>query len=164
MRITFHLAFEDYYDAAQVLNASNRRISGVAVIALAVVLGVVWMRVPNVTGGHHHFLLASLLLMLLASFPAVRYLSKLSSARAYRKARGDKAGKEFTVDISEDGIQSLDPPQKDEWSRFSKYSESAGAFILCRETSVYAILPKRAFDREGIDSFRRILGAKLPKH
>ena len=162
MRITFRLASEDYYEAAQARSANNRRVSEVAFLAMVGALSVVWIRAPNARGGHSYALLGFVLLALLALIPVSRLLAKLSFTNTWKNAADP--GKDFTVDISEHGIQSLDPTQKDEWSRFSKYSESVNSFILYKDGSVYAILPKRAFDPESINSFRRILKAKLPKH
>jgi hypothetical protein len=164
MRISFRLALEDYYDALQVSRARNRRIRGIAVFTMAVVLAVVLMREPNVPGGHPIIALVCLLVILLGSIPTFSWLERRSFKNSDNKGAASYPDRELTIEISETGIETVNSVHRDEWSRFSKYSESDNAFILYRDNTIYSILPKRAFDSEGISSFRRILEAKLSKH
>jgi len=53
---------------------------------------------------------------------------------------------EFSVDISEEGIQSADSTDRGQWPRFSNYSESKNPFVICQADSIHVIVPKRAFD------------------
>jgi hypothetical protein len=82
-----------------------------------------------------------------------------------RVRRGVSTGsnKEVSVEISDEGIQSADSASRDEWSHFSKYSESKNAFIVYKGDCIYVILPKRAFDIDGVDRFRMLIEAKLPR-
>jgi len=163
MRITFNLTTEDYYDAAQARNKRNRRISGVVALATAFVIIALWIRGPDVESGHKYLSLGLFLIMFFGIFPASKWIEKYSFRHALKNAEYNQ-NKELTIDISDTGIQSLDSPQREDWSRFSKYSETVSSFILYQADSIHAIFPKRAFDPESINSFRRILDAKLPKH
>jgi hypothetical protein len=163
MQITFRLASEDYYDAALTHRAKNRRINEAAVLAMVVVLSVVWMRAPNAQSTRSYVGLGLLLVVLVAMVLASRWLEKFSFRNASRDAEVNPC-KECSVDISEDGIQTTDQAQRDDWSHFSKYSESARSFILYQGSSVCAILPKRAFRPDSIDRFRHILKKTLPKY
>lgn len=160
MRIIFRLEFEDYYDAAQARSARDRRVRQVAVLAVVALLLVAWMRAGNSRGGYVYVLLA---LLLLLSIPLAQWVSKRSFLNALRKDASTGPNREFSVEISKEGIQSADSAYRDDWSHFSKYSESNGAFILYQEDSISAILPKRAFDVDGADGFRRLVEAKLPR-
>ena len=162
MRTTFRLAFEDYYDAEQARNAKNRYVTTFAILAMTLLLGLVLMRQPVTQGGHPLVALVLAFLVLVGAVRAVRWLDKRSFERSFNRDAND--AKVCTVDISESGIELLDPPQRDEWSSFSKYSESDKSFILYQGTSVYAIFPKRALHLEDVEHVRRILNARLPKH
>jgi len=75
----------------------------------------------------------------------------------------DSSGTEFTVDILEDGIQSPGTSNLDKWSDFSRYAESSVSFVLLGKDSIEAIFPKRAFDADGMRSFRRILKSRVAR-
>ena len=160
MRVTYRLAFEDYYDAYQARTAKRRRVRELLLLAITVLLCAAWIRTENRRVGQGYLVLG---VMFLLSLPAARWLNKISFENAYRRGASDSSGKEFTVDISEDGIQVPHTPHKENWSCFSKYSESGSAFILYRSSSIHAILPKRAFEAGDIDSFRRLLRGKLAR-
>jgi hypothetical protein len=164
MRSTFHLGLDDYYDAAQARNAKNRRIANSAVLLIILLLGLVWFRTPTPKGGHPVSALVLASLLLIGVMRATSWLGKLYFERSFDSAANHETSKVYTVDISEDGIELLDPPQKDEWSSFSKYSESDRSFILYQGASVCAILPKRSLGPQDVDQIRRILGARLSKH
>ena len=114
-------------------------------------------------GGHKYLSLGLFLVVFFGLFVAFRWVEKLLFRNASKKT-GANSTTEYTVDISENGIYLLGPPQQDDWSHFSMYSESTSSFILYKGNTIHAILPKRAFDPGGIDSFRQILSGKLPKH
>lgn len=164
MKISFRLGPEDYYDAFQASTTKNRRIAGIAALAMAALGTVVLFRAPQQTGGHPFLGMALFWFVLLGSFFAFGWFLDSSYKRSLRKASRSGADKEIVLDISDSGMESAEPPQKDEWSHFSKYLESANSFILYEGPSIYAILPKRAFAPTEIDAVRRILDARLPKH
>jgi hypothetical protein len=91
----------------------------------------------------------------------VGWLNKLYFKYANTRAFHAGPGKEFSVDIQEDGIQAVGVPNKQEWLYFSNYSESAHAFILYRSNTIEAILPKCAFNPDSLNSFRQILKANI---
>lgn len=163
MRLSYRLTIDDYYDAGQARNRKNRRVSKVAAVAMVVAISLALIRGLNVQVGHKYLSLGLFLIVFFGIFPASRWIEKLLFRRALKKT-GDKSTNEYVVDISENGIRFLDQPQEDDRSHFSKYSESPSSFILYQEDSICAILPKRAFNPEGIDSFREILSAKLPNY
>ena len=160
MKITYRLTFEDYDDAARARNAKDRRIRAGAALGMSVLLFGYWMASGrNAQVGHAWLLLATFVVVIYLLF---RWIDKLRFRKAYQ--RGSEGGfdrNELIVDISEDGIKSSEASNIEEWSYFSKYSESNNAFILYRANSIHAIFPKRAFDVDGMDSFRRLLQAKL---
>jgi hypothetical protein len=91
-----------------------------------------------------------------------RWIDKLRFRNSYRKGAIPGVGsKEFTVDISEEGVQGPEAQTKEKWSHFSKYSESDNAFILYQGNSIHAIFPKRAFDVDRMDRLRQLLRTKL---
>jgi YcxB-like protein len=91
----------------------------------------------------------------------VGWLNKLHFKYANTRAFHAGPGKEFSVDIQEDGIQAVGVPNKQEWSYFSSYSESAQAFILYRSIPSKLFLPKCAFNPDSLNSFRQILKANI---
>jgi YcxB-like protein len=160
MRITYRLTFDDYYDAAQARNAKDRYIRGGLVLAIAVLLFGAWMRTRNTRAGHIDLVLA---LLVLVSLPLAGWLSKLSFKKAYRRGATNGANEKFTLEISEEGIQSADSTNREKWLDFSKYSESDNAFIIYRADSIHVILPKRAFDVNDVGNFRQLIKAKLAR-
>jgi hypothetical protein len=160
MRITYRLTFEDYCDAARARNAGHWRSRAGVTLAVSVLLCGYWMASGrNVRVGRTCLLIVALLVVV---YLLTGWLRNLRFRNSYRKgAEPGFDGKEFTVDILEEGIQSPDTPSKEEWSQFSKYSESNNSFILYRNNSIQAIFPKRAFDVDGMNSFRRLLQEKL---
>jgi hypothetical protein len=118
------------------------------------------MRAGNPSARHVYLLLASLVLV---SLLLAQWVSKRSFLNAYRRGVSTGSNKEVSVEISDEGIQSADSASRDEWSHFSKYSESKNAFIVYKGDCIYVILPKRAFDIDGVDRFRMLIEAKLPR-
>jgi hypothetical protein len=102
-------------------------------------LFAIWMRTGTALFG----LLA---LLLLSSLFLAWWIGKRSFENAYRKGATKGANQEFSVDISEEGIQSADSTDRGQWPRFSNYSESKNPFIIYQADSIHVIVPKRAFD------------------
>ena len=161
MRVTYCLNFEDYYDASQVSTAKARWISRCARLAMVALLGVVIMRSPDASVWRAYLSLALMIVLLMFLPQAVRWLTKLYLRYANTKAARADTGKEISIDIEEDGIQVVGVPNKQEWSYFSNYSESAHAFILYRSSTIEAILPKLAFSRDSLSGCRQILKANI---
>ncbi len=162
MRITYRLAFEDYYDAARARDAKGVRIRAGAALGMSVLLFGYWMA----SGRDARVGRACLLMVAFAVvvYLLARWIDKLRFRNSYRKgAAPGLDGKELTVDISEEGVQGPEAQNKEEWLHFSKYSESDKAFILYRANSIHAIFPKRAFDVDGMNSFRQLLRTKLER-
>jgi hypothetical protein len=107
--------------------------------ALLPMLFAIWMRTGTALFG----LLA---LLLLSSLFLAWWIGKRSFENAYRKGATKGANQEFSVDISEEGIQSADSTDRGQWPRFSNYSESKNPFIIYQADSIHVIVPKRAFD------------------
>jgi hypothetical protein len=160
VRITYRLAFDDYYDASQEQNAKARQVRQGAILAIAVLLFGAWIRTGNTRVGHVYLALA---LLLVVALPLAKWLSKRSFKNPYERGATKRSDNELTVEISEDGIQGSDSTNREEWLHFSKYSESNDAFILYQVDSVHVILPKRSFDINGLDSFRRLIKGKLAR-
>jgi hypothetical protein len=158
--ITFRLESEDYFDAAQARSAIGRRVRQAGVLTTLVLLFVVLKPTTNVRNGTAFLLLAVLLLGIQR---LATWLERRSLKNAFKRGDSDAESREITVEISEQGIQSTDLRTSQEWSGFSKFSESNNAFILYEADSICAILPKRAFDAEGIDRFRRLIQTKLKR-
>jgi hypothetical protein len=75
------------------------------------------------------------MIVLLAFLPeAVRWFNKRYLRYEDTRATGAGTTKEMSVDLEEDGIQVVGVPNKQEWSYFCSFSESAHAFILYRFT------------------------------
>jgi hypothetical protein len=130
------------------------------VLAITVLLFVAWTRAGNARAGHIDLLLA---LLVLVSLPPAQWMNERSFKKAYGRGVFQRANKECTLEISEEAIQSADSTNREEWSHFSKYSESKNAFIPYTADSIYAIFPKRTFDTNGMDTFRRLIAAKLAR-
>ena len=161
MRVTYCLKFEDYYDASQVRTAKARLVSRFALLVMVALLGVVMMRLAAASVWRNYLSLG-LMIVLLAFLPeAVRWLNKRYLKYADTRATSADRAKEISVDIEEDGIQMVGVPNKQEWSYFSNYSESAHAFILYRSSTIEAILPKRAFSRDSLSNCREIFKANI---
>ena len=160
MKITYRLTFEDYYEAARARNAKDGRIRAGAALGMSVLMFGHWLASGrNAQVGYAWLLIAAFAVVIYMLF---RWIDKLRFRNAYQRAsEGDFDGNEVIVDISEEGIQNPKTSSREEWSYFSKYSESDNAFVLYRANSVHAICPKRAFDADGMNSFRRLLQVKL---
>jgi hypothetical protein len=128
---------------------------------MAVLLGVRILRSAAVSIERNYLSLGAMVVLLVVLPEAVRWLNKLYLRYANTKASNPEAGKEISVDIQQHGIQVVGVPDRQEWSYFSNYSESAHAFILFRSNTIEAILPKRAFNRDSLSSFRQILKANI---
>jgi len=159
MRITYRLAFEDYYEASQARSAKSRLVWQCAILAMAFLFSVAGMRQASTRV--RDFSIAA---VVLASIPALGWLQRLSFKDAHRRAVDAGSEKEFSVDVYEDGIQVVGTANKQEWPYFSTYAELAGAFILYRLNTIEAILPKRAFDLDGVNNFRKLLKANIARH
>jgi hypothetical protein len=162
MRVTYFLNFEDYYNASQEHGAKARGVSRCALLAMAALLGVVMMRSASASVWRDYLSLGLVIVLLVFLPQAVRWLNKLYLRYANTRASRADTGKKISVDIEENGIQVVGVPNKQEWSYFSNYSESAQAFILYRSNTIEAILPKRAFDHASLSSCRQILKANIP--
>jgi hypothetical protein len=128
---------------------------------MAALLGVVMMRSAGASVWRD-YLSVGLVIVLVVFIPqTVRWLNKLYLRYIDTSASATDTEKEISVDIEENGIQVVGVPNKQEWSYFSNYSESAHAFILYRSNAIEAILPKRAFDRDSLSSCRQILKANI---
>jgi hypothetical protein len=160
VRITYLLSFEDYFDAAQARNRKGRKAYQAILLVTAALLFGAWIRTGSTQRGHVCALLA---LLLLGCLPLTNWIRKRSFGSAYRRGAANAVPKEFTVEISEEGLQYDGSAIREEWSKFSKYSESGNAFILYQADSIHAIFPKRAFDITGVSTFRRLVQSKLAR-
>jgi hypothetical protein len=109
MRIGYRLSFDDYYDASRVRNAKSRHLQQGVISVASLMLFATWMR----TGTARFGLLA---LLALSSLFLAWWIGKRSFENAYRKGATRGANQEFTVDISEEGIQGADSTDREEWS------------------------------------------------
>ncbi len=160
MRISYLLTPGDYYDASRIQSTKQRLLRRLAILLICIILCVLWTRQNGVRGTYAFALLA--FFILLSEFAAAR-LGRFYFKRALRQGTKESSGTEFTVDILEDGIQTLGTSNLDQWSHFSGYSESPSSFVLLGKNSIEAIFPKRAFDADGIRDFRRILMSRVAR-
>jgi YcxB-like protein len=160
VKITYRLSFYDYFDAAQARDAKGWKARGLILLAVAAALFGVWIGTRKTQNGYVYVLLS---LLLLGSLALANWLKRRSFKKAYVRGAVSTAPKDFTAEISEDGIQLDGSASREEWSHFSKYSESINAFILYQADSIYAIFPKRSFDTNAMNTFRRLVQAKLAR-
>jgi hypothetical protein len=160
MRISYRLTPDDFYDASRVRSTKQRLLRQSAILLIGLILFVLWTRQSGLRGVVAFALLA--IFFLLLEFASAR-LGRFYFKRALRQRVEDSSGDEITVDILENGIQTMGTSNLDQWSHFTRYSESPSSFVLLGKDSIEAIFPKRAFDADGIRNFRRILKSRVPR-
>jgi YcxB-like protein len=158
MQITFCLTPEDYYDAWKSRNVARQRIRRFLFFAVAVLFLAMWVRHPET---HLAYLWLFVAFVFVSTATFSEWFSRLSFRKAYVRGMRQHAPKELRIEISENGISAPDPHHARNWKSFSSWSESDTVFVLYRSQSIEAILPKRAFDSEGIVVLRRILQANV---
>jgi hypothetical protein len=157
MRIVYRVSEEDFIEAGKLRAPSGnwyRRLSGrpkpweggfVLLIGITSLIFTQDRLLPE-------FLCLMGIYFLYCSFAVPRYFrNQYRSDPSYRD--------DFTVDISEEGIQfvtvSVDVQMK--WSSFVRYLESDKIFKLYHSAVIFNIIPKRAFAPGEADTFRELL-------
>jgi hypothetical protein len=160
MRITFHLTPDDYYEASRASTPREMLFRRSAILLISFCLIVFWVRKRGL-GGVYDCIVATIVLLPVRW--AGTWFDRFYFKRALRKKTEKNSSREITFDVLEDGLHLVGTPDPEPWSHFSRYLESAGVFVLFHGKYIEAVLPKRAFNAQGVQDFRRILARKVTR-
>lgn len=161
MEINYKLTEDEYLRAqlgywSQVRRVNWIRIEMVLALAL-VVFGVVVLSIPGIPDKAPAVGAFCFSMILLLN----RYVFAPYNIRRFFR-RSPNTSAEHQVAITEENLKIVLPHSSEEirWGAFQKAHELKADFLLMYSPRSFVIIPKRAFDAEGLNQFRSVLQNK----
>ncbi len=164
LSVTFILTEEDHREAVAPVIRARLRERGLLrwrnwPAALLVLAFIIWLSVRRGRDGIWFalFMIALVTVLSFAVSKAIHWVMVRRAPRFEPEAGPRSQPRRLTIEISDRGVTWESPPKFEPWTTYSHYLELDNYFVLCRSGSIHAILPKRAFAVENIETFRQIL-------